>query len=132
VLRGEHIPFTYRMGFAFINALILAKVILIADALHAGKHVHGRSMVTTVFLKSALFAIILVCFNIAEEILVGRFHGKTLAASMPDWAGGGLAGIVLTGIMVFVVLIPFFGFTELRQAIGKEEFDALIFRHKAE
>jgi hypothetical protein len=132
VLRAQHVPFTYRVGFALINALVLAKVILIADALHAGKRVHGRSMVATVCLKSGLFAIILVCFNIVEEVSVGLLHGKTLVASMPDFAGGGPEGELLVGIMMFVVLIPFFGFTELRQAIGKEQFDALILRHKAE
>jgi hypothetical protein len=105
---------------------------LIADALHAGKRVHGRSMVATVCLKSGLFAIILLCFNTVEEVLVGLLHGKTLVASMPDFAGGGAEGELLVGIMMFVVLIPFFGFTELRQTIGKEQFDALILRHKTE
>lgn len=47
-------------------------------------------------------------------------------------SGGGSEGELLVGIMMFVVLIPFFGFTELSQAIGKEQFDALILRHKAE
>lgn len=130
VLRAQHIPFTFRLGFAFINALILAKVILIAEAFHAGKKLRGRSMLITILLKSALFAIILICFNIVEEVLVGLFHGKTLAASMPDFAGGGLEGEIMVGIMVFVVLIPFFAFNELRDAIGKEQFDSLVFHHK--
>ena len=132
VLRAQHVPFSYRVGFALINALLLAKVILIADALHAGERAAGRSMVTTVLLKSGIFAIILVCFNVIEEVSVGLFHGKTLAASMPDFAGGGSEGELLVGIMMFVVLIPFFAFTELRHAIGKEQFDKLIFRHKTE
>jgi hypothetical protein len=132
VLRAQHVPFTYRVGFALINALVLAKVILIAEALHAGERIAGRSMVVTVVLKSALFAIILVCSNVIEEVAVGLFHGKTLAQSMPDFAGGGLEGELLVGIMMFVVLIPFFGFTELRQAIGKEQFEALIFRRKTQ
>jgi hypothetical protein len=132
VLRAQHVPFTYRVGFAFINALVLAKVILIADALHAGRRVQGRSMVATVFLKSGLFAIILVCFNIVEEVSIGLLRGKTVAASMPDFAGGGSEGELLVGIGMFVVLIPFFAFTGLRQAIGKEHFDALILRRKTE
>lgn len=33
VLRGQHIPFSYRLEFTLINALILAKVILIARKL---------------------------------------------------------------------------------------------------
>jgi hypothetical protein len=127
VLRQQHVVFSYRVGFALINALILAKVILIAEALQAGKRLQEKPLLRAVLLKSALFAVILVFFNIVENVLVGLFHGKTLAQSMPDFAGGGLEGELLVGILIFVVLIPFFAFTELRQAIGEEEFHKLIF-----
>jgi hypothetical protein len=130
VLRAENVPFSYRLGFALINAFILAKVILIAEALHAGKPAAGLPMFAAVLFKSAIFTIILSCFNVAEKVMVGLLHGKTLAQSMPDLAGGGLVGQLLVGIVVFVVLIPFFSFTELRQAMGTDEFDALILRHK--
>src|SRR5579863_10435832 len=63
VLRAQHLPYSYRVGFSLINALVLAKVILIADALHAGKRLTGATMLATVTLKSGLFAIILICFN---------------------------------------------------------------------
>jgi hypothetical protein len=62
VLRGQHIPFSYRLEFTLINALILAKVILIAEAFHAGKRIAGGPMVTVILFKSALFVIILMCF----------------------------------------------------------------------
>jgi len=111
-------------------ALILAKVILIAEALHAGKRSAGATMFAAVMFKSGLFAIILICFNFVEDVLVGLFHGKTLAVSFPELAGGGLEGQLLVGLMIFVVLIPFFAFTELRRAIGEDEFHDLVFRQK--
>jgi hypothetical protein len=130
VLRAQHLPYSYRVGFSLINALILAKVILIADALHAGKRLAGATMLAAVILKSVIFAMILICFDIVEEVLVGLFHGKSLAESLPQLAGGGLEGQLIVGVMIFVVLIPFFAFTELRQAIGQDVFDDLVFRRK--
>jgi hypothetical protein len=130
VLRAQHLPYSYRVGFSLINALILAKVILIADALHAGKRLTRTTMLATVTLKSGLFAMILICFDIVEDVLVGLFHGKTLAESFPKGAGGGLEGQLIVGVMVFVVLIPFFAFAELRRAIGQDTFDDLVFRRK--
>jgi hypothetical protein len=130
VLRAQHVPYSYRVGFSLINALVMAKVILIADALHAGKRLGGATMLAAVILKSGIFAVILICFNIVEDILVGLFHGKTLAESLPEVAGGGLEGQLIVGVMVFVVLIPFFAFGELRRAIGQDTFDDLVFRRK--
>jgi hypothetical protein len=109
---------------------VSSKVILIADALHAGKRLAGATMLATVILKSAIFAIILICFNIVEDVLVGLFHGKTLGESVPELAGGGLEGQLIVGVTIFVALIPFFAFAELRRVIGQEAFDDLFFRRK--
>jgi hypothetical protein len=130
VLRGQHLPTSYRIGFSLINALILAKVILVADALHAGKRRAGTTMFAAVMFKSGILAIILVCFNVVEDVLVGLFRGKTLAESVPEVAGGGLEGQLLVGLMIFVVLIPFCAFEELRRAIGQDALNDLVFRRK--
>jgi hypothetical protein len=130
ILRAQHVPYSYRVGFSLINALVMAKVILIADDLHAGKRLASATMLAAVILKSGLFAMILVCFNVVEDVLVGLLHGKTLAESLPNLAGGGLEGQLIVGVMIFVVLIPFFAFAELRRAIGQDGFDDLVFRRK--
>lgn len=131
VLRQQHVVYSYRVGFSLINAFILAKVILMADALHVGKRFREKPLVGAILLNSALFAAILIFFNFVEEVLVGMFHGKTIAESMPNLGGGGGEGELLVGILVFVVLIPFFAFRELSRAIGEEELHALLFRRKA-
>ena len=131
VLRGQHLPDSYRIGFSLINALIVAKVIMVADALNAGKRKAGTTMFAAVLFKSGLFAIILLCFNLVEEVLVGLLRGKTLAESVPEIGGGGLEGQLLAGVLIFVVLIPFFAFDELRRAIGEDQFRDLVFPPKA-
>jgi hypothetical protein len=74
---------------------------------------------------------LLVCFNVVEEVIVGLIHGKSIAASIPQLGGGGLEGMILVGIMAFVVLLPFFLFTELERILGKDSLYSLILRSRS-
>ena len=121
----------YKIGFALVNALIMGKVILIGEALHVGEQLSEKRLIFSVLFKSAAFALLVVCFDIVEEVIVGMIHGKSLAASIPQMAGGGLEGKALFGMMAFVVLIPFFLFTEVQKVIGRETLQSLILRERS-
>jgi uncharacterized protein (DUF1810 family) len=120
----------YHQGFAIINALALAKVVLVAEIFRIGDRLKNRPLIYPIMFKSAVFAVILMCFHIIEETLIGLWHGKTPAQSIPDIGGGTLQGILMVGIIVFVVLMPFFAFRELDRAIGTEQLRSLLFGHE--
>lgn len=120
----------YRFGFAAINALVLGKVILIAEDLHFGERFSKTRLLNSALFKSAVFAVLLVCFDILEEVIVGVIHGKSVAASVPQMGGGGLEGKLIMGIIGFVVLIPFFLFSEMQRVMGKNELHTLMFRSR--
>jgi hypothetical protein len=132
ILRGQNpvTPVAYRVGFALINALILGKIILIAEALHFGERFKDRRLVYAILFKSAVFSALLVCCDILEEVLVGVFHHKTITQSIPTLGGGGVEGIVLVGLMMFIVLIPFFSFTEVVRVVGEDELVSIIFKRR--
>lgn len=117
----------YHQGFAIINALALAKVILVAELFHIGDKLKNRPLIYPIMFKSAVFAVILLCFHMIEETLIGVLHGKTLSQSIPNIGGGKLQGILMVGIIMFVVLMPFFAFRELGRAIGTEQLRSLLF-----
>jgi hypothetical protein len=117
----------YHQGFALINALALAKVVLVAEFFHVGDTLKNRPLIYPIMFKSAVFAVILICFHIIEETLIGVLHGKSLSQSIPDIGGGKLQGILMVGIIMFVVLMPAFAFGELDRAIGKEQLRSLLF-----
>jgi|SRR5271155_3350604 len=132
ILRGQGplTTFAYPIGFALVNALILGKIILIAEAIHVGERFKDRALVYAILFKSAAFSILLVCCEILEEVLVGLFHHKTISQSMPTLGGGGWEGMLLVGLMVFIVLIPFFSFTGVARAIGESELLSIIFKRR--
>lgn len=116
-------------GFALINALVLAKVMLIADDLHLGsRFFKDRPLVYPILFKSIVFAIVLVSFHIVEHVIAGVWDGRTIVQSIPSFAGGDLKGILAVGLIMFVALIPFFAFKEIGGAIGERELHSLIFK----
>jgi hypothetical protein len=117
----------YGQGFAVVNAFVLAKVMLVADHLHVGENFETRPLIYPVLLRSALFAVILVCFDLIEEVVVGTFRGKTISQSIDAIGGGTLEGILSVGVIIFVVLIPFFAFREMTKVVGNREMRDLLF-----
>ena len=117
----------YGQGFAVINAFVLAKVMLVADNLHAGENFETRPLIYPILFRSAVFAIILVCFDLIEEVVVGTFRGKTISESIDAIGGGTLEGILSVGVIMFVVLIPFFAFREMTKVVGNRQMRDLLF-----
>jgi hypothetical protein len=61
----------------------------------------------------------LTFFKILEEATVGVYHDQSFQESLADLGGGTLKGIVTLTALLFVTLIPFFGFTELERVLGE-------------
>jgi len=62
ILRSYHIDYPTKFGFAFINAVILAKFMWLGEILHAGKKAAGKALLHSTLWNAALFAVILtVC-----------------------------------------------------------------------
>ena len=65
-------------GFAIINALVLGKVILVADDFDFAEWFKERVPIYSILAKAAAFTILLLIFDIVEEVVVGKFKGKTV------------------------------------------------------
>jgi hypothetical protein len=131
VLANHQISYA-RWGFALVNALVLAKVMLVAEDLRLGAWRRHRRPIHAILFRSALFAIIFLIFDIAEKVLVGAVRGHSIAESLPAYGGGGLTGTVVVGIIVSVALIPFFAVEEISRAMGRGEFAKLLFSRETE
>lgn len=130
ILRQRGLAFTLKDGFAIINALALAKVMLVAEDMNLVRWVRSRPLIYPILLESILLAISLLFFNIIEHLSMGLLKRKTLAASVPDIGGGGLVGVVCVVVISFVALIPFIGFRHVRRELGPGRFDAMLFGTK--
>jgi hypothetical protein len=108
-------------AFAIVNALVFAKVLLIAEYFHFGERFLDKPLIYPILYKSFIFALVLIGFHIAESLAVGVWHGNTIANSFPVMGGGPLKGTAAVATMCFIVLVPFFGFREIGRVIGGRE-----------
>ena len=134
VILAEHnIPFAFH-GFALINALALAKVMLVAREFNFADNFKDAPLIIPTLFKSAAFAVVLGCFKILEAIGVGLYHGRSISESIIEVGGGRTEGILVLIALLAVQLIPFFGFTELRRVSGEGKLERLFFtsRHPAD
>lgn len=126
ILAEHHIDYTHH-GLALINALALAKIMLVAQDLHLGDQLRDAPLIYPTLAKSLAFTVLLALFKVAEEAVVGRLHGKSLHESLSD-IGGSWWGVLTLAALLFVMLIPFFSFTELRRVFGPDRLIEVFFR----
>jgi len=94
ILARYHIDFAYH-GFAIINALALANVMLTAKDLHLGEQFDDAPLIYPTLLKSAVFSVVLACFEILEEAAIGLYHHQSFQQSIADLGGGSLNIMVI-------------------------------------
>jgi hypothetical protein len=129
VLAEQHIPFAYH-GFAIINALALAKVMLTAKDLHLGERFNNAPLIYPTLAKSGLFSVVLACFKILEDAAIGMYHGQTFPQSISDLGGGTWKALLTLTLLLFVILIPFVGYGELQRTLGKGRLEQIFFHQR--
>ncbi len=82
-----------------------------------------RPLIYPVLLRSILFAIVFIVFDVIEKMLIGVFHGKAVAHSFETAGGGG----ILVAILVAIALIPFFAYVEVSRLMDPGELARIFF-----
>jgi hypothetical protein len=126
ILAEHRIDFTYH-GLALINALALAKFMLVARHLHLGDRLKNEPLIYPTLLKSALFTAVLACFKILEDAVVGFYRHESFRQSITDLGGGTWRGTLTLALLIFVLLVPFVGIGELGRVLGEGKLQRIFF-----
>jgi hypothetical protein len=110
-------------GFAIISALVIGKVILIAQMAHLGRGYEARPLYQTVILKSLIFGVVVFAFHFVEEFVKRVIHHKPFGSV---WQETRWDDLVARTIVVLCAFIPLFGFMELRRVLGEEKLYSLL------
>jgi len=73
-------------SLAVVNALIFAKVMLVAEDLRLGGRFNDMPLIYPILFKSGLFAVALISFHIIEHVLIGIWHGREVTESISEIA----------------------------------------------
>ena len=116
---------TLTYGFALINALVVAKVILIGEYAHLGKRHESRPLFFSALYKAFLFTLFVLAFHFVEEVVKQLLHGGNLATAFGETR---TSELLARTIIIFSIFIPLFAFRELRRVMGEDKFRDLFFR----
>ena len=131
IVLSEHKINFVAHGLAVVNALVFAKVMLVAEDFHLGHRLHDKPLIYSVIFKSILFATALICFHVVERVIIGMWNGKPIAESVAEVGANKLVGIVSLGIIGTIALAPFFLLSEISRVIGRDNFWALFFQRRS-
>jgi hypothetical protein len=126
VLREHGINFAMQ-GFAFFNALVFAKVMMLFEVFDPGRWLRKRPLIYPILYESLLLTVLFLIAHVLEKTIEGLIRGKTLTESMPVLTGAGLPGFLSITVILFIALIPFFGLRNLSLAMGEDRLYAMIF-----
>jgi hypothetical protein len=111
-------------SLAILKALAFAKILFVAEEMGLGERFKEKPLIWPVLFKSALFAALLMIFNLLEKAIEHNFwpHAGKDEIRLIDFQM-----IFCAGLVVFVALIPFFGMRELGKAVGAAQMYELFF-----
>ncbi|NDH62668.1 MAG: hypothetical protein EBY18_13700 [Alphaproteobacteria bacterium] len=115
-------------GFAVINALVLAKVMLVADDLRFGRELDHLPLAWPILYKAVMFGLLFVVFHEVEHYVVGWFSGPSHALTLPTVGGGTWAGAACVWAIMSVSLAPFFAMREVSRLVGVGRVWRLMFQ----
>lgn len=130
ILRKTEVSFLSQ-GFALINAAVLAKVMLVAEALKMGRRFDHLPLIYPIAYRSALFATLFIIFHGLEEIVVAAVSGRPVAHSIPAIGGGTWLGMAFVWAIMTVSLLPFFALRQIGRVLGEGRLWALMFHRGA-
>jgi hypothetical protein len=125
LLREYHVTDYLDYAFAVINALVIAKVILLGEMAHLGTRYEGRPLYLSAIYKAFLYGLLVLAFHFVEEFLKRLIHGQPFGTVWHDIRIDILVGRC---IVIFCTFIPLFLFRELRRVLGIERFNALFYK----
>jgi hypothetical protein len=110
-------------GFAVANALVIGKVILVAEMLHLGRSYEKRPLYQSVMAKSGAFAVTVLLFHVFEEFVKRVIKGEPRGTLLHHLQWENMAA---RSLVIFCAFVPLFAFRELRRVIGEEKLYAIL------
>jgi len=126
VLLGEGGAGAWPLFHCAVEALVLAKVMLIGNALKLGERFFQRRVISKIVGRALAFAAFALLFSACEELATGWLRGRTSAEMWHELQNFGLRLILARGVVLFIFFIPLFLLWEISRALGEGKLLALV------
>lgn len=127
ILLGEVGPGPWPLVHCAIEALVLAKVMLIGKALRLGERSFQQRMWLRTLSRAMAFTIFALIFSGLEELVMGMIRGKAAGDIWQELVQLGPKLVLARGLVLFIFFIPLFALWEIGRALGEGKLHAMFF-----
>ena len=131
VLAAYNITYT-NYWVAVIEALILAKVIMIGAVLRLGRGLERKPLIFPTLYRTVVFMLFVAVFKLIEHEIKSLWTGEGLREGLLNFLAKGTHELLAGSLILFVALVPFFGFKELGRVLGEGKIWALFFQRRVD
>ena len=117
-------------GIGLIEALVIAKVVMIGRALGLGNAPDRAPLILSVLYKALLFAVLTILFGVLEHVIDGLIHKDDWATITRKLFAVGTHELFARMVMLFISFVPFFAFWEIGEAIGRKKLIEMFFANR--
>lgn len=118
-------------GVALVEALILAKIVMIGDVLGLARKLEEKPLILTTLYDTLVFSLWVVVFSLVEHMVVGLVRGEGLRGGVDELMRQGAYELLARALVMFFAFIPFFAFREMERVQGEGRIWALFFRKRS-
>ena len=113
-------------GIAVIEALVIAKVVLIGRMFGFSRRFEDSPLIVPVIYKTILFSILVLLFGVAEKFVGGWVRKQGLAGGFHAVGEVGMFELGARVLLLIVALVPFFAFSEIGRVLGPSRLSTLF------
>ena len=114
-----------------IEALVLAKVIVVAEKLQLGRGFEDKRLIVPTVYKAFLFSVCAGLFNVMESLIGSFIYGKGPLEAVGNLLSQFNYELLAGGLVVFFAFIPFFAIRELTPVLGEGTLFKLFFQSRS-
>jgi hypothetical protein len=115
-------------GIALLEALVVAKVILVGRMFGFSRRFEQQPLIVPVVYKSILFGVLVMLFGILEHVIEGMIRHHSGLSGLRDLASLGVDELSARVLMIIIAFVPFFAFWEIGRVVGMSKLAAMFFQ----
>ena len=117
----------FMYGYSLVEALILAKVVMLGDMLHFGDRFRGKPHIVPTLYRTVVFSLLVFAFTMLEATVRGFFHGLGLAGGVEELKHAARAAIAAKMLVMFIAFVPMFSIWEIANVVGPGKLFEMFF-----
>jgi hypothetical protein len=122
----------FEYGYSIVEALVLAKVIVVGTVPRVGERFRDRPLIVPTLYKTLCFSLFLLAFSVVEHLIVGWFHGKATTVIANEFLDRGTWEILNQVLVKSLALLPLVAIWEVGRVLREGKLFELFFTRRKE